>query len=322
MSETGCPHILRDFSKLKSALYRYQYELFISSFRCADFDLSSFASNMVLYSKGSHDCLEMDSTKGAGMFEALEYEVKGEVGVLTLNRPNIVNAINKEMLTELNRFWEERQRDFKTKVIIIRGAGEKGFCSGLDLKAATTEFLSPQKVSGDSVFNTQRDFSRVIRLMRSCPQPIVAAIHGPAMGAGLSLAIASCLRLASEDAFFCAQYINIGTGGADMGSSFFLPRIVGWGMASWLCLTGERIDAHEAHRIGLVNRVVPREELSTCAMEVALNLCLKNSFALRLTKDALNAALNGSSLDDANRMEDRNQALIITSNLLKGIKES
>lgn len=253
--------------------------------------------------------------------ETLQYETDEEVGILTYNRPNIVNAVNKQMLDELYDFWQERQRDFDIRVIIIRGAGEKGFCSGLDMKAVATEFAPEGGVTGASTFEGQTKFSSIIRLMRSCPQPIVAAVHGPAMGAGLSFALAADVRLASSDSFFCAQYINIGTGGADMGSSFFLPKIVGWGRAAEMCMTGERVPADEAYRIGLVNHVHQREELFSAAKDIATQMCTKNNLGLRLTKDAFNAALNGSSLEDANRMEDRNQALIISNGLIQGMKD-
>jgi len=251
-------------------------------------------------------------------YETLLYEVEGETGILTLNRPRVVNAVNKRMLDELNHFWKERQEDGAVRVIIVLGAGEKGFCSGLDMKAAGTEFHQGIPTAR-SVFEGQRGFSRIIHLMRSCPQPLIAAVHGPAMGAGLSFALACDIRLASEDAMFCAQYINIGTGGADMGSSFFLPRIVGWGRAAQMCLTGERVFAEEALRIGLVNRVLSREELMPAALEMARVMCSKNPLGLRLTKDAFNAALNGSSLEDALRMEDRNQALIISNGITEGL---
>ena len=119
--------------------------------------------------------------------------------------------------------------------------------------------------------------------------------------------------------FFCAQYINIGTGGADMGSSFFLPKIVGWGRAAEMCMTGERVPADEALRIGLVNHVHTREDLLPAAKAMAEVMCSKNALGLRLTKDAFNAALNGSSLEDANRMEDRNQSLIIANGITEGM---
>ncbi|MBU1672577.1 MAG: enoyl-CoA hydratase/isomerase family protein, partial [Actinobacteria bacterium] len=99
--------------------------------------------------------------------------------------------------------------------------------------------------------------------------------------------------------------MNIGTGGADLSSSFFLPKLVGWGTAAEMCLTGERVPADEAYRLGLVNHVHTREELLPAAKAMAAVMCSKNKFGLRMTKDAFNAALNGSSLEDTNRMEDR-----------------
>ncbi len=251
-------------------------------------------------------------------YETLLYETEGEVGILTYNRPDIVNAINRKMLDELNEFWLERQTDYDTRVVIVKGAGEKGFCSGLDMKAAATEFAESGGPTPETIISGQNRFSSVIRLMRSCPQPIIAAVHGPAMGAGMSMALAADVRLASEDAFFNAQYINIGTGGADMGSSYLLWRIVGWGPAAEMCLTGERVPAAEAYRIGLVNHVHTREDLLPAAKAMATVMCSKNKLGLRLTKDAFNAALNGSSLEDANRMEDRNQAFIIVSQMAEG----
>lgn len=120
---------------------------------------------------------------------------------------------------------------------------------------------------------------------------------------------------------FCAQYINIGTGGADLSSSFFLPKLVDWSRAAEMCMTGIRVPADEAHRIGLVNHVHMREELLPTARATAAVMCSKNKLGLRHTKDAFNAALNGSSLEDANRMEDRNQALIIANAITEGTRD-
>jgi enoyl-CoA hydratase/carnithine racemase len=252
-------------------------------------------------------------------YETLLYGTEGEIGILTYNRPEIVNAVNYRMNDELIDFWQERQRDFDTRVIVVKGAGEKGFCSGFDMKEAMNV---PGGVTPENVYNSQDSLSRVIRLMRTCPQPVIAAVHGPAMGAGLSFALASDVRLASEDAFFCAQYINIGTGGADLGSSYFLWRLVGWGRAAEMCMTGDRVPADEAYRIGLVNHVYPREELMPAAMAMATNMVSKNKLGLRFTKDAFNAALNAPSLEDTNRMENRNQVLIIANAINEGAKDS
>jgi enoyl-CoA hydratase/carnithine racemase len=248
-------------------------------------------------------------------YETLQYNVEGEIGILTYNRPNVVNAVNSQMLEELGEFWQDRQEDFDVRVIIINGAGEKGFCSGVDVK----EFSKPiggstkQLSIPEAMYNTQTRFSSLIRMMRSCPQPIIAVVHGPAMGVGLSFALAADVRLASEDAMFCAQYINVGLGGADVGSSYLLWRIVGWGRAAELCLTGARIPADEAFRMGLANHLYARDELMPAALEMAGIMVSKTKLGLRLTKDALNAGLNVGSLEDAVKVEDRNQTMLVMS---------
>ena len=252
-------------------------------------------------------------------YNTLLYEVDGEIGILTFNRPRVVNAINTEMLGELIDFWQERQEDFGARVIVMRGAGEKGFCSGLDLKQTSdieTGFArgGTQPIP-EIVYNSQKRFSTVARLMRSCPQPLIAAVHGAAMGGGLSFALAADVRLASDDAMFCAQYINIGLGGADVGSSYFLWRIVGWGRAAEMCLTGARVYADEAYRMGLVNHIYSREKLMPAAMEMATNMVSKTRMGLRLTKDALNAGINLANLEDTVKIEDRNQAFLFLSGL-------
>ncbi len=245
----------------------------------------------------------------------LSYKVDGEIGILTLNRPEVVNAVNSRMLEELYAFWQERQEDTDVRVIVLRGAGEKGFCSGVDVKEAAEAVgtLAAGTSIPEAAYNAQKRWSSVIRLMRTCPQPIIAAIHGPAMGGGLAFASAADVRLASDDAMFCAQYINIGLGGADVGSSYFLWRIVGWGRAAEMCLTGARVYAEEAYRIGLVNHLYSREALMPAALEMADTMVTKSKLGLRLTKDALNAGLNLSSLEDAVKVEDRNQAFLILS---------
>ena len=241
-------------------------------------------------------------------YNTIQYEQDGPIGTLTYNRPQAINAMNSEMVRELVDFWRQREDDFTVKVIITRGAGEKGFCSGMDLKEFSGR--GDQTPSLDDFYGGQSYFSRIYRLMRSCPQPIIAAVHGPAMGGGLSLALASDICIASPDAMFCAQYINIGVGGADMGSSYFLWRIVGWRKAAEMCLTGVRIYAEEALRIGLVNYIHPRENLMAAAVEIAQNMASKSRIALHMTKEALNTALNASSLEDAVKLEDRNQCFM------------
>ncbi len=253
-------------------------------------------------------------------FETLRFELEGELGILTFNRPEMANAVNSTMLEELNRFWEEMQHREDCRVLVLTGEGEKGFCSGLDLKEAADlggGFLG-DGVSGQNLWKGQRRFSGLIELMRSCPQPVIAAVNGAAMGAGFSFAMAADVRLAAPEAKFCASYINIGLGGADMGASYLLWRIVGWGRAADLLLTGRVVGAEEAHRMGLVNELCPREDLLPRAREIGRMMLEKSPLGLRLTKDALNAALNAISLADALRLEDRNQVLLMENMLIAG----
>ena len=139
--------------------------------------------------------------------------------------------------------------------------------------------------------------------------------------AALAFALAADVRLASRDAVFCAQYINIGLGGADVGSSYFLWRIVGWGHAAEMCMTGDRVAAEEAYRIGLVNHLYEREELFDAALSLAQKMTSKSPMGLRLTKDAMNAGLNLSSLEDAIKIEDRNQAFLMGGMLIDQLEK-
>jgi enoyl-CoA hydratase/carnithine racemase len=249
-------------------------------------------------------------------YETILYEVEGAVGTLTLNRPKSVNAVNRRMMEELLDFWEQRQLDFDTSVIIVTGAGEKGFCAGFDMKDAT-EGYAKEGLTPEAIYRNQSRFSGILKLMRSCPQPIIAAVHGYAMGAGMSFAMASDIRLASRDAVFCAAYINIGVGGADLASSYLLWRLVGFGKAAEMCYSGDRVPAEEAYRIGLVNNLYEREELAAQAGAMAQNLAYKSPFALHLTKEVLNAGLNASSMDEALMMENRNQSYMLTMQLMQ-----
>jgi len=267
--------------------------------------------------KGTWKYLE----KEEGMeFETLRFELEGELGILAFNRPERANAVNSVMLEELNSFWRDMQTRDDCRVLILTGEGEKGFCSGLDLKEAADPSggFMREGISGTSMWKGQRRFSGLIELMRACPQPVIAAVNGAAMGAGFSFAMAADVRLAAPGARFCASYINIGLGGADVGSSYLLWRIVGWGRAAELLLTGKVVGAEEAYRMGLVNEVCPAEQLMPRAREIAGLMLEKSPLGLRLTKDALNAALNCLSLPDALRVEDRNQVLLMENLLIAG----
>ncbi len=251
-------------------------------------------------------------------YQTIKFEADGPVGVLTMNRPERMNAMNYVMRDELRAFFMERLGDTDLSVIVLTGAG-KGFCSGLDLKDSA--ITRPENAYTPKLaYELQRRFSDVILFMRRCPQPVIGALNGAAVGAGLSVAMACDIRVAAPQAKFSAAYINIGTGGADMGSSWLFTREVGIGNAARWLLSGDFFGPDEALRIGFVQEVVPAEELMDRARALAKNLAGKSPLGLRLTKEALDRNAGAMSLEDAIRLEDRNQALCIAQ-LAAGMKK-
>jgi len=243
-------------------------------------------------------------------YKTIIYETKGPVGILTLNRPECLNAANAAMSRELKKFLLERLDDLETRVLILTGAG-RGFCAGLDMKEAYAN-VPPGGYHPKLAYERQRYFSDIILLMRQIPQPIIAAVNGPAAGAGFSFALASDIRYAAAEAKFSAAYINIGVGGADLGSSWFFPRAVGTANAARYLMTGDLFSAEEALRIGMVQAVFSKDNLMEEAMKLAQVMAGKSPLGLRLTKEALDRNIGGATLEDAIRLEDRNQAMCIS----------
>ena len=247
-------------------------------------------------------------------YETVEYElVEPGIGLLSLNRPRIYNSVNHQMMEELERFWLEKASDLTTHVLILQGRGDKGFCAGLDMREAIKKTA---QMNADQVYAQQVRLARLTLAMRRAPQPIVCAVHGAAAGLGFSFALASDLRVISDDARFSAAYINIGLGGADMACSYFLPRLIGAGRAYEFMLTGNFMSAQEAMQLGMASRLVKREALYETALELARTMNSKNPMGLRLTKEAINMNLDAVGLEQALHLEDRNQALLVARRLL------
>ena len=227
-------------------------------------------------------------------YETLIYEKEGEVGILTYNRPRTVNAVNKQMLEELYDFWIARQRDFATRVIIVTGAGEKGFCSGLDMKAVATEFAPEGGPTGASTWEGQIHFSVIMRLMRSCPQPVIAAVGGAAIAGGFDLTLMCDIRYASEKAKFGQREIVLTL------NPLLDPlwRIIGLGAARELALTGRIIDAAEAFRLGYVSKVFPTGEVVESVTKIAREMAAYDRDCLAETKQ-LSISVLDQSMDTA-----------------------
>ena len=246
-------------------------------------------------------------------YETIHYEVQSPgIGILSLNRPDKYNAVNQPMVTELEHFWNERENDVETRIIIFKGNGEKGFCAGFDLVEGTEQFKHMNSVQ---FYHAQNAWGRLLLKMRQVPQIIVCIIHGVAAGIGFSFALSSDIRIISSDARFAAGYINTGLGGADMACSYFLPRMIGAGRAYEFMLTGNFISAQEAMNLGFVSRIVEKEQLMETALEFAAVMNSKNPDALRLTKEAININLDIGGLEQAQGVENRNQAFLFGASL-------
>ena len=216
-------------------------------------------------------------------YECLLYDVQERVATLTLNRPERLNALGDTLRADLYDAVTKCAADPEVGVIVITGAG-KGFCSGGDVKSMSERGLSAETSDTLERFTPIRD--RVILAMRDCPKPIIAAVNGAAAGAGMNLALACDLRIASTSAKFTQAFVKRGLT-PDWGGSYFLPRVVGVAKASELLFTGDVIDAAQALELGIVNAVVPPEALMNEARKLAQRIAAGPPVAIALTKRAI-----------------------------------
>jgi enoyl-CoA hydratase/carnithine racemase len=225
------------------------------------------------------------------------------VATIRLNDPEKLNALTFETYADLENLFAEMAHDTAVKVVVLTGTG-KGFCSG----GRVDEIIGPLlKMKGDELYKFTRMTCNVVKNMRRLKKPIIAAVNGIAAGAGAMLMLASDLRIFSDRAQAAFLFVKVGLSGADMGALYLLPRIVGLGKATELLFFGDPIDAQEAHRIGLANRVVPGDTLMDEAYKWANRLKDGPLYALGVTKELLEdeASIN---LETALEMEAAAQA--------------
>jgi enoyl-CoA hydratase/carnithine racemase len=239
---------------------------------------------------------------------AITVENKGAIDIVTLNRPEQLNAVTPDMISALTDYWSGLHDRPTTRVAILRGNGRE-FCAGAAL--GSEAFAERGKGRPQRQLKMQQNYSGVIRLMRSCPQPIIGLVHGAACGAGFSLLLACDVRLATPDARMNAAYIRVGVGGCDMGSGYLLPRLVGQSVASELLLTGRFLGAERAKAIGLISDIIPQDELLAKGLDFAAEMLRVSPMGLRMTKQALNVLIDAPSLDAALMMEDRQQVILL-----------
>jgi enoyl-CoA hydratase len=242
------------------------------------------------------------------------------VARITMNRPERLNAMSIDLVLELDEALREVGEQNDTWVVVLTGAG-RAFSSGLDLKDYGVIPNIDGLTVGRIAQRSMRAYSRVVLTMRRIHQPIIAAVNGPAFGGGMCLCLAAEVRLAAASAVFNATGIVNGLTSTEMASAWLLPRLIGGANANDLLLTGRRIDADEALRMGLVSRVVTDDEIGDTALDIASDMCGFSPYGLSMTKNALWASHEIASLETAIEFEDRNQLLLgFTENLQEAIR--
>jgi len=228
---------------------------------------------------------------------------------ITMNRPEKLNALTTGLVQGLHAALDTIAVDHTCRVVVLTGAG-RGFCAGLDLggygSAPNTEGFGPTQAG----LAVQKHIAALVPHMRSLPQPIIAAVNGPAAGGGFALVLGSDVRMAATSARFNAAFIRIGLSACDIGTSWLLPRLVGAARAQELMLTGRIFDAEEAARIGLVTDVYPNEGLLDAAFAKADEIMRNTPFGVALTKEGMWSALEIPGMQAAIDLENRQQIMI------------
>jgi len=229
------------------------------------------------------------------------------VVLLRLNRPERLNALNEELVGELRRTFASLATEHDVRVVILTGTG-RGFCSGIDVRNFGAGMLD----AGDPAIERMRFQEMMAGLpqaVRALPQPVIAAVNGPAVGGGLALCLASDIRICSASASFANADILLGLSGAEMGMSYYLPRIVGLSVAADWMLTGRAVPAEEAFQRGLVSELVDDGHLIDHAIERASQIAALSPLGVQMTKRALQVNTDASDLAAAVELENRNQVI-------------
>jgi enoyl-CoA hydratase/carnithine racemase len=271
-------------------------------------------------------------------FETIKFELQDNgIGVLTLNRPDKLNAMSFQMIEDLHALFDNLMVNLNCRVVILKAAG-RAFCAGLDLKESTIlqSKRKPDKLKEKFYFIDvpEKDIikakmygqwrtGQLIVKMRKISQPIIALIQGAASGAGFAFSLAADMRIAGENAKFNNAFIKVGFSGADMASSYYLPRLIGMSRAAEILYTGRFVEAEEAEKIGLVLKVVKGSDndLFDAGLNLAQNLLNKSPLGLRMTKEAINLSMDAPSLETIIQLENRSQMLCSTSDdVMEGVQ--
>lgn len=227
------------------------------------------------------------------------------VALLTMRRPEKLNALSWAMVDEINETLAEVAVDSSIRALILTGEG-RGFCSGMDLGGPDRVGTKEGVVQ---ILERQERLARMATGLRNLPQPAIAAVNGPAAGGGMALALACDVRVFSSAGRCNVAFVRVGLSGCDVGVSHLLPRIVGLGVASELMLTGRQVEAEEALRVGLANSVHEPRELIPAAVDLAGQMARNSPFGLKMTKQVLHRNVDAPSLEAAIELENRTQIL-------------
>jgi enoyl-CoA hydratase len=237
----------------------------------------------------------------------LTEQLTPQLTVITLNSPDKLNAMSMELVSQLHHTLDALAES-ESRVAIITGAG-RGFCSGLDLSQPAVAPTAQVRTGAAAGMRTQEFVASLVPKIMALPQPVIAAVNGPAVGGGLGIAAACDLRIASRSAVFCTQFIKLGISGCDIGISYTLPKLVGATRAAELIFTARKFAADEAERIGLVSEVVDDDRLLTRAREIADVLLSYSPFGLEMTKQVFRANQDAPNISAAITLENRTQIL-------------
>lgn len=240
----------------------------------------------------------------------LSERIADQVHLLTLNRPDQLNTMTADLCTALHVELDKLAGDRSCRAIVLTGAG-RGFCAGVDLRGYGQ---APGNTGDDPArdrLGNQEQMSRLIHKVRLTPQPVIAAVNGPAAGIGLALALGADIRFAATSAVFRCAFVNIGVSNCDMGTSWLLPRLIGASRAFELMLTARRVSAEEASAIGLVADVVDDGAVIDRALESAQQIAQWAPWAIRLTKQGMWTALEIPSQQAVIEYEDRQQIMAL-----------
>jgi 2-(1,2-epoxy-1,2-dihydrophenyl)acetyl-CoA isomerase len=227
--------------------------------------------------------LELNMTT-ATTFETIDVTLVGNVCTITLQRADVLNAFNNTLTTELAKALKDASRNKEARVVVITGSG-RAFSSGQDLADLKSKYVPGHEPHlGEDL---KKRYDPIVKLIHTMEKPVIASVNGVAAGAGCSLALACDMRIASEHASFIEVFVNVGLV-PDSGSTWTLPRLVGFGRAMELCITGRPVKAEEALAIGLVNQVVPADELEEATNKLATRLASLPAKSISLTKRLLN----------------------------------